>query len=250
MKKILFFLLLSVTFSGISQSVNDYKYVIIPVKYDFQKQQNQYKLSTLTKSYLTKLGFESFYETTIPAELSGDKCDKLFIDVLKVNSTFKVKVQIVFKDCWGKVIYTSEVGKGIDKEFEKGYPQALEDAFKSVAALNYKYNGNTQFSGQKPKPEAPQPNTNPVKITEVSQPIAVTSTVNPDLLFAQPTANGFQLVDNTPKVVLRLTKTSQADYYMATGDNKQGVVYKKNSEWIFDYYKDDKLISEKLNIKF
>ena len=246
MKKI-FFLWLFISFSGIAQTVNDYKYVIIPTRYDFQREDNQYKLNTLTKAHLTKLGYTSFYETTIPAELAGNKCDKLFIDVIKVNSTFKVKLQIVFKDCWNKVIYTGEVGKGQDKEYATGYPQALEDAFKSVAALNYKYNGNTKFEGTG---QVTQQNTNPVTITEIPQPIAVTTTVNPSLLFAQPTANGFQLVDNTPKIVLKLVKTSQADYFMASGDNKQGVVYLKNNEWMFDYYKDDKLISEKLNIKF
>ncbi|MDI1257300.1 MAG: hypothetical protein PSV16_14495 [Flavobacterium sp.] len=243
MKKI-FFLLLIVSFSGIAQSVNDYKYVIIPTRYDFQNQENQFKLNTLTKANLTKLGYTAFYETTIPAELAGDKCDKLFIDVIKVSSTFKVKLKIVFKDCWNKVIYTSEIGKGQDKEYATGYPQALEDAFKSVATLNYAYNGNTKFGSPS------QSTVKPATITEVSQPIAVSTTVNPNQLFAQPIANGFQLVDNTPKIVLKLTRTSQADYFMATSDNKQGVVYLKNNEWLFDYYKDDQLISEKLSIKF
>jgi hypothetical protein len=43
-----------------AQSVNDYKAVIVPLKYDF-KSENQYRLNTLTKFNLGKAGFTAFY---------------------------------------------------------------------------------------------------------------------------------------------------------------------------------------------
>jgi hypothetical protein len=70
------------------------------------------------------------------------------------------------------------------------------------------------------------------------------------MLFAQPVANGYQLVDTTPKVVLKMYRTSQTDSYTAVSDTKNGVVFKKGEEWIFEYYQNDQLVSEKLNIKF
>ena len=46
-------------------------------------------------------------------------------------------------------------------------------------------------------------------------------------------------------------KTTQADYYSAKMETVTGVVFKKNDNWVFEYYdRDDKLVSEKLNIKF
>jgi len=49
--KIKFLLLLLITsFAGFSQSINDYKAVIVPLKYEFLKSDNQYRLATMTKS--------------------------------------------------------------------------------------------------------------------------------------------------------------------------------------------------------
>jgi hypothetical protein len=57
-----------------SQSVNDYKGIIIPMKYDFLKTENQYRLQTISKMNLQKAGFQAFYATeAIPAEIT-DRC--------------------------------------------------------------------------------------------------------------------------------------------------------------------------------
>lgn len=52
---LLFILISSYVFS---QSVNDYQYVIVPVKYDFLSKEDQYGLNTLTKLLLQKYGFK------------------------------------------------------------------------------------------------------------------------------------------------------------------------------------------------
>ncbi|MFZ0597442.1 MAG: hypothetical protein WAM46_10710, partial [Flavobacterium sp.] len=58
-KFLLIALLISVV--GFSQTVNDYKGVIVPLKYDFLKSENQYRMSTMTKANLNKAGFQAFY---------------------------------------------------------------------------------------------------------------------------------------------------------------------------------------------
>ena len=64
-----------------SQSVYDYKAVIIPLKYDFLKSENQYRLQTLTKVNLVKAGFQAFYSNeSIPAEFN-DRCSLIYVDV-------------------------------------------------------------------------------------------------------------------------------------------------------------------------
>ena len=96
---------------------------------------------------------------------------------------------------------------------------------------------------------------------EPGQPVEVTNTeivnqvekkqiVNEINLFAQPITNGFQLVDTTPKVVLKMFKTSEVNYYIAISESKNGIVFMKNDEWYFEYYLNEKLISEKLIVKF
>jgi hypothetical protein len=70
------------------------------------------------------------------------------------------------------------------------------------------------------------------------------------MLYAQPTSYGYQLVDSEPKVVLKAYKTSNPASYMATKGSVQGVLVSKDNQWFFEYYQNDKLISEKINVKF
>jgi len=69
-------------------------------------------------------------------------------------------------------------------------------------------------------------------------------------LYAQVTPNGYQLIDTTPKKILTLLKTSMQDYFIVEAGPTNAVVFKKDGEWLFEYYKDNKLISQKLEIKF
>jgi len=70
------------------------------------------------------------------------------------------------------------------------------------------------------------------------------------VLYAQEITNGFQLVDSTPKVVLKILKTSIADKYLANGDMGNGLVYSKNGQWFLEYYEGENLVAKELNIKF
>lgn len=234
---------------GFSQSVNDYKAVIIPLKYDFIKTDNQYRLATLTKSNLLKAGFEAFYTNEqIPA--GYDRCDLLYIDVKKDNAFLVTKLFIQFKDCYGKVIYTSETGKSREKDYEVAYKESLENAFISVIGLHYKYNGKTVSSTSSNVAQAMTP-----AVAVASTPIEEKPSVNvnladPNLLYAQPTENGFQLIDKTPKVVMKLLKTSRADSFIAIKDGIQGSLNAKDNQWYFEYYQNDKLVSEKVSVKF
>ena len=69
-------------------------------------------------------------------------------------------------------------------------------------------------------------------------------------LFAQPTTNGFQVVNNEPKVILRLFNTSQKNVFIAERETIKGVVILKNGQWFFEYYENAKLVSESWNLKF
>ncbi|KQW97612.1 hypothetical protein [Flavobacterium sp. Root420] len=245
---------------GFAQSINDYKAVIVPLKYDFIKTENQYRLATITKSNLTKAGFQAFYANEeIPAEFS-DRCQLLYIDVKKDNGFLVTKLFIEFKDCYGKVVYTSEVGKSKEKDYEAAYRESLNMAFISVTALHYKYSGKTVLpTGNRVGTGAMNPAAVAVMTpattaavvtpaTTVATPVADVS--DPNLLYAQPTENGYQLIDKTPKVVMKLLKTSRPDSFIAIKDGVQGTLNAKDNQWFFEYYQNDKLVSEKVVVKF
>lgn len=233
------------TVIGFSQSINDYKAVIVPLRYDFLKSENQYRMSTMTKANLNKAGFQAFYgNEELPAGF-GDRCDLLYIDVKKDSGFLITKLFIEFKDCYGKVIYTSEVGKSKEKDYEMAYRECLDLAFVSVNNLHYKYSGKS-FSASKANASAPV--ATQVVATAVSAPVA--DMTDPNLLYAQPTENGYQLIDKTPKVVMKLLKTSRPDSFIAIKDGVQGSLNAKDNQWFFEYYKNDQLVSEKVSVKF
>lgn len=254
--KIKFLLLfLFASFLCFSQSVNDFKAVIVPIKFEFAKGVNPYRLSTQTKANLIKAGFEAYYENDqLPAELSS-RCDLLYADVKRDNAFLVTKLFVEFKDCYGKVVYTSETGRSKEKDFETAYRESLDLAFVSVNNLHYKYNGKTGVVSSAVAPavtvaavsSAPAASVTSTS-SAVSAPTANLS--DPNLLYAQPTETGYQLIDKTPKVVMKLMKTSRPDSFIAIKDGVQGTLNAKDNEWFFEYYKDDKLVSEKVSVKF
>jgi hypothetical protein len=234
---------------GFAQSVNDYKAVIIPLKYEFMKTDNQYRLATLSKQNLTKGGFEAFYSNEQLPEGYTDRCHVLYMDVVRDNAFLVTKLIIQFKDCFGQVVFTSEAGKSREKEYEVAYKEALDNAFKSVYALHYKYSGNPVANSKTSAPVKAA-----VATTVVATPVATASSPDlkdPNLLYAQPTESGYQLIDKTPKVVMKLLKTSQPNVYIAIKDNVQGsLILKEDGQWYFESYQNDKLVSEKIVVKF
>lgn len=219
-----------------AQKINEYEFVMIPTKYDFQRVENEYRLNTLLKYRLEEYGFQAFYTTDQMSGTFQDRCLYLNAIIVSESTMFLTKLYIVFKDCNNAVVFQSNVGTSKVKDRKEAYKEALDEALKSVKDVNYKFTGIKKAVSDN-KVEAP------VLVEKID-------VVNENSLFAQPITNGFQLIDTTPKVILKIFRTSQLDYYTATSDTKNGLVFKKNNEWFFDYYLNDKLISEKLIIKF
>jgi hypothetical protein len=256
MKSKFLFLLLLVSSFGFSQSVNDYSGVIIPLRYDFLKSDNQYRLCTITKVNLTKAGFQAFYANENFPGGYTDRCNLLSVDVVRDNAFLVTKLYVVLKDCNNKEIFKSEVGKSKEKEYEVAYIEALNMAFQSVYALNYKYTGKAVVSNTNSVMTTPQ-----VAVASTAAIVATTAAVavnvpsssaEPDgsVLFAQPIKNGYQLIDSTPKVVMKVYKTTNPSIYLATKGDVQGTLVLKENQWYFEYYEKETLMSEKITVKF
>lgn len=121
-------------------NINNYKYVIVPDKYDFLKEKDQYQLNSLTHFLFNKYGFHAVLEgSDYPQDLMSNRCLALVSDVVKGAGMFKTKLNIVLKDCNSTVVFTSKEGESREKDFKTSYNLALRDAFKSIETLYYKY---------------------------------------------------------------------------------------------------------------
>jgi len=212
------------------------------------KFEDQYGLNSTAKSLLEKKGFTVLWtDSSLPASVAANKCTALMADVTQRKAIFSTNLTMELKDCSGVVVYKTKEGKSREKEFFMAYDEALRDALSSLNTLAYKYD-STQVAQAPPQTQQPQQST-PVAPTPVTSPSAI-PTVAPGTLYAQPIPNGYQLVDMTPRKVVSLLKTSTPDYYIAQSETAHGIVFKKDGQWLFEYYKDDKLVSQPLEIKF
>jgi len=233
MKKVLFILLFLATSISYSQSLNNYKYAIVSSKFDFLKEKDQYRLNTLTKLLMEKYGFIAYFDNDIlPSEVAESDCKKVFVEVKSNGNLFVTKLTVVLKDCKNAEVFTSVEGKSREKELKVAYNQALREAFSSFDKLEYKYSGNDN------------------RISNVNNDLKVP--IANQKLFAKPLGeNLFQLLTNDtdiPNLILTIAKTNNPSIFIVEEAMRSGVVYKKNNEWIFDYYENEKFVSEKLNI--
>lgn len=263
-------------------NLNEYKYVIVPNKFDFLREKDQYQMNSLAEFLFKKYGFNPIIEgEEYPDDLTRNRCLALRSDVLKDKGMFKTKLQVELKDCNDHVVYTSPTGESREKEYNKAYQEALRNAFKPFEAMHYSYKPkenvtaittNENVSQQpvadnkvskeiealkaeienlkKEKEVKPQPTTvittnqkiDEVK-TQVKEEIAVAG-----VLYAQEIANGFQLVDSSPKVVYRMKNTGLDNVFLVEG--KSAIIFKKGNNWVIEYYLGNQLKQEALNIKF
>ena len=231
MKKLLLLLILFVSVSAFSQSINDYQYVIVPIKFDFLKEKDQFRLSTNTKIMLQKYGFKSFLSTDdIPTEIINNQCSYATAFIEENNNMFVTKIKLVLKDCKQKVLFETEFGTSRTKQFATAYNEALRMAAKSFETLNYKYNGTTITEIVSVVPIVTQV---PISNDRVSNNQNKNSET---FYFAQPTAFGFQVVDSEPKVIMKLYTTSQKNVFIGEKGNSNGVVLLKENQWFFEYY--------------
>jgi hypothetical protein len=261
------FILTFITVAAHSQNtINSYKYVLVPQKFDFLRDADEYGLNTTSKSLLEQKGFTVYWSNgDIPQTLAANRCAALTAEVTQRKALFSTNLTLVLKDCSGNIIFKGKEGRSWEKEFNVAYDEALKNAFTSIKNLPYKYDSTQPAQSQNQAQAQTQTQTKP-QAQSTTPPASVTTTSSPQTpaspqqtaadisgtLYAQIIPNGYQLIDTTPKKVLTLLKTSVPDCFLAepgTG-TPNGIVFKKNGEWFFESYKDDALVSQKLQIKF
>ena len=249
MKRYFLLIFVFISISGYAQNnLNNYKYIIVPKKFSFFKEEDQHKLNTLSKALLEAKGFIVYFDNTeLPDDVAANKCKALSYELQERKTMFATNLTFSLKDCKGNVLYKSKEGKSREKDFRASYTLALRDAFEPFNEVHYVYTAPAETTVQ-------QQTTIQSAVASVSTPApqtaAESSAAVGETLYAQPTTNGYQLIDTTPKVILTLLKTSVEDYFLGNTSTSNGIVFKKNGSWVFEYYTNGKLISKKLQIKF
>ncbi len=245
MRKLIFLLLIVSNFV-FSQEKQFYKNVILPSKLSFLNEANKYNLNSLTKAFLENEGLTVYYDTdNKPSDVANNNCNNLYANILESNTLFYTKLKIEIKDCYGKVLLTSAEGKNKDKDFRVAYNSALRDAANSIK-------GKLTFENTYLKTD----------YTAVNMPTKVEEKVNENVvldkkeivstykLSAVPNQNGYKLVDSDLKVLFELFKTSKPNVFIAKKDTILGVFFSNNNEYFFEYFQNEKLVSEKVDVKF
>ncbi len=216
-----------------AQNINDYKYALVPTKFSFLKEENQYNLNLLTKMYLQKYGFETYYNNeTAPDDFVNSNCNKIFVDIVNNSNMFTTKLKVVIKDCKNNILISSEEGASREKEYKVAYNEALRMAFDNFSVLKaHKFQPS-----QKSLEMIGEPVTNQMFIKKYN---------------VVATKNGFNLITaDSDYKIFQIFKTSSIDVFIGNRDNVSGVLIKKTDNWFFEYYQNDKLVSEKVEVKF
>ena len=234
-KVILLFVLFAYSFSF---AQDNYKYVIVPTKFSFFKDENKYNLNVMTKAFFEKEGFKVYFDTDeFPKELAENRCLAMIVSAVENNNMFVTKINIELKDCYNKTLIIGDLGTSREKEYQKAYTEAFRNALNALKG-QLKIKATT------------------VKSTEEKEVIKSVTTEKPNAIIdvselrAVATETGYNLVDYSGYNVIRLYSTSLDTVFIASKEIFKGVLLKKVNGWFFEYDFENKVYSEKIEVKF
>ncbi|PIF44191.1 hypothetical protein CLU96_1131 [Chryseobacterium sp. 52] len=136
MKKISILASIFLVTAVFGQKISNYKYISIPQTFkDFEK--NSFGLDDSLANTLRSKGYTVVQEgkNQLSSEFEKNSCNFAIANVLNSSSFLKNKVTLEFKDCNGKVIFSSNGSSGI-KDYLEGYQEALRLSLVSLPASN------------------------------------------------------------------------------------------------------------------
>ena len=261
-KTYLFLLVLTATMSSWAQfSINNYKYISVPDKFDFLKSKDQYQLNSLTEFLLKKNEFTVLNKSdNYPMDLAQNNCLLLSANVVKIKGLLATKLQLILTDCRDKVVFSSEIGKSKLKDYQKAYHEALRHVF-ALSEFNYAY-VEANPTDVLPTPTPPQtPEVMPIEpaseissevieekeeVKEKEETVAIVELVS--YLIIKQTNSGYDFLDSTSKTVkYSVHATLFENVYIIDGE--EGIIYKRGQSWVRESIENDKTTIEALNIQ-
>lgn len=242
-KRLFFFVLLLAAVvgsnvAGYAQSpLDSYKYIIVPKKFDFLRKENQYRVNSQTKYLFEKNGFTTLLKgEDYPDDLLANPCLGAEANVIDESNTFTSKVRVSLTNCQDQVVYTSEQGKSKEKDYAKSYSLALNNAFKSIAEMNYQFNPDLVLvpsfaSAQTEQLEVQEPASEPAQVTEsksTSEPKATETAVV--AAAAVPAASETEEKEVSPSGAVTYGNENISFFLIDQGDKLAAYVVRSSSE--------------------
>ncbi len=287
MNKLIILLIFLGLTGSVKGQLNSFKYIVVPKKFDaFKGNENHHQTSTLIKYLFSEEGFNVVYEDALPEELANQKCLGAYVDLEKNSKLLSTKMTIVLNDCYGVNAFRALEGSSREKDYKKAYHEAIRKSFVSIAQLDYEYQAAEEeveqaitVSFEKDIKKVDTTRQNQVAaagvVVEIATPeeryyedkrpvpseysiekeksVTITGTENAEPMrsyLARPMENGYELVDSESKLWLNLYATSSPDVFLAKNEKENGMVYKRDSKWFFEYYEKSELKVQELNISF
>jgi len=134
------FFLINVSTLLAQNSVNNYKYILVPKQFEFQKSEDAYQINSLTKFLFDRAGYNVlFTDDTYPNDLANNGCLALKVVVKNNPTLLATKMSIDLVDCYNNVVYATSEGRSKEKDYKRAYHEAIRITFEDLEALNYEY---------------------------------------------------------------------------------------------------------------
>lgn len=233
MKKIVLLLLMMLSLNAFSQTLNDYKMVLIPSKFSFQKEDNQYRINTTIKAYLKQKGFDAYLSTErLPEGFIEYNCNKLYVNAVTEGNMFITKIKFEFKDCKDNILFVTDFGESREKEYATAYNFATIQSIKTFDKANYKHNGR-DFDEEVIQ----------AKLKEMNKEVITETKV-----VTEKTELFYKVTDKLTGENLVLYKSSNPSVFLTSFKNRIGMVIRKENSWFFEFLEGEKVISEKIDV--
>lgn len=188
---LVFTLFCSILFA--QNSINSYKYILVPKQFEFQNVEDQHQLNSLTNFLFNKAGYTVLYtDEQYPDDLANNSCLALKAKVNKNSSVFKTKMTIDLYDCKNKIVFSTKEGSSKEKDYKKAYQEAIRRAFVDLEELNYAYDSSLNDQNKK----SIQPKEIVITPTEIKIPVVKE-------VVAEPITNIITPVEEVKVVVLK-----------------------------------------------
>lgn len=260
MKKILFFTVLLISFQTIlNAQLNDYKYIVVPIKFQDLNHPNQFQTSTLIKYHMSQKGFNVIYDNAVPEDLQQNRCLALYTDLIDTSTMFRTKISIALKDCKGEVKFKTIEVQTKNKDLDEGYKEVIALASDYFEGMTHNYTPQNTSSNKvvkttdlsKNKDNATGVDSSDIYVAPTLNKRAINGTVREkETLYAKPVENGFQLLDENNAVRYQLENTSVENVFMVNQENLNGVVLKKENKWFLEYKDAKEKVIQELQIIF
>ncbi|QSS97762.1 hypothetical protein [Psychroflexus sp. ALD_RP9] len=222
-----------------------YNYVEVPYKFSFFEENNQFQLNILARVLLQEKGFEVYMDVEdLPLEVLKSPCQLLKFELNEIDSFMRKRLQFNLIDCYGQVVYTSEVGESRKKKFKDSYTEALKNSFLGFTKLDLK-----QLSSESTPSNSSQTETLSDEITDITKKLNYKH--KDQVYWLIEDGKNYKLVTSTDQSVFATLDKADRGTYIFTAKSFLGAAFfKPNGDLIVEYRDNNQTNSSTKSIEF